>query len=65
MHDDIKTCVLHVRYSSNNQTEQSIEGSFVYARISAPITISKSLRSMLTGLHLPARILKSVCPSSK
>lgn len=26
MFDDIKTCVLYVRYSSNNQTEQSIEG---------------------------------------
>ena len=26
MYDDIKTCVLYVRYSSNNQTEQSIEG---------------------------------------
>ena len=26
MYDDIKTCALYVRYSSNNQTEQSIEG---------------------------------------
>lgn len=26
MYEDVKTCVLYVRYSSNNQTEQSIEG---------------------------------------
>ena len=26
MYEDIKTCVLYLRYSSANQTEQSIEG---------------------------------------
>ena len=61
MYEDIKNVCLYVRYSSSNQTEQSIEGQ---TRVCREFCERHGFRIAdiytQTGLPLPARILRSV-----
>ena len=65
MYEDIKNVCLYVRYSSANQTEQSIEGQTRVCREFCERHGFRIVEYTQTGLPLPARILRSVPLSSR